>query len=235
MYNIDLYNIYLYSKLSVCVGFFKRLFFFNNHPIKFIFLLNDYLLYFIRWNKKFSNIYYFFYLLFFFFNNFFINSLKDNFYLRFKQYSFLDLKQSLSLYFLNFFKKKNLRVKGWVSILDLFYLIFISLKYKDSLFLVNSLYRCLKELSLFYYKRVFNYLFIIFNFLKNFFFFNLKISGLLFSIKGKIGIKGGLKKKKLLMRYKLTSFSNNKLRLDYSYLMVQTHIGVIGLKFFIFY
>ena len=235
MYNIKLHNIYIYIRLSIIIFFFNKLFFSNFFFLKFIFLLNDYLFYFIKLNKSFLNVYYFFFLLFFFLNNFFLNSFKDNFYLRFKNYSLIILKYNLSFYFLNYFKKKIFKIKGWISIIDLFYLIFISLQYKDSIFFLNVLYRVLKDLSLYYYKRVFNYLFIIFDFLKNFFFFNLKIFGLLLSIKGKIGMKGGLKKKKLLMRYKLTSFSNNKLRLDYSYLIIRTHIGVLGLKFFIFY
>ena len=235
MYKVQLHNIYIYSKLSVLVFFFNRLFFSNKFTINFIFTISDYLLCFTRFNKKFLDTYYFFFLLFFFFNNFFSNSFKSNFYLKFKQYSFLNVPSNLSFTFVNFLKKKNLKIKGWISVFDLFYLICISLKYKDSLFFVNSLYRCLKELSLYYYKKVINYLFIVFNFLKNFFFFNLKVLGLLLSIKGKIGVKGGLKKKKLLSRYKLTSFSNNNLKIDYSFLTIQTNIGVLGLKFFIFY
>lgn len=235
MYKIQLHNIYIYSKLSVCVLFLNKLFFANKFSIKFIYTISDYLLCFTRFNKNFLDIYYFFFLLFFFFNNFFLTSFQDNFYLKFKNYSFTHESFNLNSVFLNFLKKKNLKIKSWISVFDLFYLIGVSLKYKDSLFFVNSLYRCLKELSLYYYKKVITYLFIIFDFLKNFFFFNLKVLGLLLSIKGKIGMKGGLKKKKLLSRYKLTSFSNNNLKIDYSFLIIQTNIGVLGLKFFIFY
>ena len=53
MYKVQLHNIYIYSKLSVLVFFFNRLFFSNKFPINFIFTISDYLLCFTRFNKKF--------------------------------------------------------------------------------------------------------------------------------------------------------------------------------------
>ena len=79
MYKVQLHNIYIYSKLSVLVFFFNRLFFSNKFPINFIFTISDYLLCFTRFNKKFLDIYYFFFLLFFFLIIFFLILLKATF------------------------------------------------------------------------------------------------------------------------------------------------------------
>ncbi len=90
-------------------------------------------------------------------------------------------------------------------------------------------------LPLYMYKQVFSLLLSILKFLSPFFFFYLKILGIFFSLRGKLGLKGGLKKKRLLYKFKKTSFSNTILKLNYAQNYLKTSVGSIGLKFFLFY
>lgn len=90
-------------------------------------------------------------------------------------------------------------------------------------------------MPLYFYKKVFSWIITTIKFLTPFFFFELNIFGLYFLIKGKLGLKGGLKKKHLLYKFKKTSFSNLQLKLSYSEISLRTKVGSIGLKLFIFY
>ena len=200
--------------LNYCKYFLNVFFFFTSYSI-----------------KSFN----FFYMLFCFLNRFFINKIRDNFYLFIKNYSSASSNINIMNIFLKFFKKKIYKIGNWINFSNLFIIIFNSVKFKDTSFFLNSVYKLFYYLPLRYYKILWNFIFLIFNFLNNYFFLKFSVYGVLLSIKGKIGLRGNLKKKKLLFNKGITSSSNVLFKANYAFLQLQTYIGVLGIKYYIFY
>lgn len=177
----------------------------------------------------------FFFFLFYTLQFYFKKKNKFNFLCYFKEYKNTQKNDLLFNYFQKNVKKNFIQKAAWLSSKQFFFFILQTLIKKDTDFFLLNLNFFLSILPLYFYKKIFSWIILIIKFLTPFFFFSLKIYGLYFLIKGKLGLKGGLKKKCLLYKFKKTSFSNLQLKLSYSEISLKTKVGSIGLKLFIFY
>ena len=176
----------------------------------------------------------FFFFLYYLIQKYLKKSIQAKFLLYFKNYKTTKIFKYLYKLF-NFSQKKSfIKKSNWLKKINFFNFIVKTLLYKDSYLFLKNLSFLLTPLPIFFYKKIFSWIVIVLKFLNPFFFF-LKIEGIYFSLKGKLGLKGGQKKRSLLYKFKKTSFSNTQLKLSYTNNTLQTKVGTIGLKFFIFY
>ena len=184
----------------------------------------------LKFTKKKKHFFYFL-----FFNKFILNFLESFF--KFKV--FLNLKKgsnrvalrSLSYrsFYLKYFKR-NLKVgKQIIGIL------YYSLLLKDSNILVVFLKRVLERLNVKLHKKVFlGIKKLIKDFFKPLFNF-LGVLGILFNIKGKIGVSGNAKKRRYYFYVGKHSLTKKTIRVDLKHLPVWTFTGTLGFSFFIFF
>ena len=185
------------------------------------------LLKFLKKNKK--NFY------FFFFNKFIINFL-ENF---FKYKIFLNIKKgsnkialknvSYRSFFLKYFKR-NLKISK-----QIIGIIYYSLLLKDASIFVFFVKRALEKLNVKLHKKVFLGLKkLIKDFFKPLFNF-LGVLGILFNVKGKIGVSGNAKKRRYYFYFGKHSLTKKTVRVDLKYLPIWTFTGTLGFSFFIFF
>lgn len=142
----------------------------------------------------------------------------------------LMLRQLSSRKFYIKYFKKNLKItKQIIGIL------YYSLLLKDSTIFVNFFKKVLEKLSIKLHKRTFLGLK---KLLKDLFvpvFGFLGVLGLLFNIKGKIGVSGNAKKRRYFFYYGKHSITSRKIKIDIKHTPVWTFTGSLGFTFLIFY
>lgn len=119
--------------------------------------------------------------------------------------------------------------------LELYNLLFMSLKFLNLNWLLIYFQRILKKMIIFKHKIFFNYLFsTLLN--KFFYLFNVfNIQGLFLTIKGKIGVSGNSRKRRLFLNLGNTSRYNMSVSILSLNNILVTTTGALGLKLYVFY
>jgi hypothetical protein len=169
-----------------------------------------------------------------FFNNYLIRFLEfffqKNILFLFKK----PKKNKQRLFFLNFFKEVRTPFGLHLNKKEFIFTIYYSLLLKDSCFFLKYCRR-LYELNIIKLHKK------IFMLVKRFFkkslplFKFLKVQGVFYDLRGKIGVTGSAKKKRLYFRFFRHSLSTKDLKLDFSSDVVQTTTGVLGISTYIFF
>lgn len=138
--------------------------------------------------------------------------------------------------FLIILKKKLLKNKnlGINNVNNLINCLFLSFYLKDSFILLNSLTKILELIFYKYHRKVIvllRYLFKYFTVLFSFF----NILGVLLKIKGKIGLGGNSKKKRLKLIFNKLKLNNKKIKLCLSNAHARTDSGSLGISYLLTY
>ena len=136
----------------------------------------------------------------------------------------------------------GLRAKGFQRILgpkifiqESIRILYLSLKYKDSTFLINWLKAMLYRMSFWKYRLIFRYLKYLLRALFFVYFEDLEFKGLKFKLKGKISAAGTARTRTLFYRIGKTSHSNFQNRVNYTFTTVDTFTGVLGFHLWLFF
>ena len=168
-----------------------------------------------------------------YFNNYIIHKLGQQSVLVFNN---LNLIINNSNYYINLLKKKIIKNKNYnfYYISNVINCLLLSLYFKDSSIFMNNIIK-LFETS--FYKNHRKILVMLRYLLKLstqlFFFFN--ILGILFRAKGKIGLGGNSKKKKIKLIFNKLKLNNKNIKLCYSNNRARTDSGVLGLNYILTY
>lgn len=114
-------------------------------------------------------------------------------------------------------------------------IIYISLKLKDSVFLLNWMLNTMQKISFWKYRLFFRYLKYILRYFFSSVFRDLAIKGLKFQLKGKISVAGNARTRTILQTIGQTSHSTYNNKVLYELGLVRTFTGVLGLKVWIFF
>ena len=118
---------------------------------------------------------------------------------------------------------------------ELYNLLFLSFKFLNIDWLYIYFQRILKKMIIFKHKIFFSYLF---STLLNKFFYlfnNFKIKGLFLSIKGKIGVSGNSRKRRIFLNLGNTSRYDTNVSVLSLHNILNTTTGVLGLKLYLFH
>lgn len=114
-------------------------------------------------------------------------------------------------------------------------IIYLSLKLKDSFFLLNWMISIMQKISFWKYKLFFRYLRYVFRYFFSLVFEELGIRGLKFQLKGKISVAGNARTRTVLQKIGQVSHSKFDNKISYELGLIRTFTGVLGLKVWIFF
>ena len=143
--------------------------------------------------------------------------------------NFLGFKNSNKIRYLSSILRSFDRV---VSMLELISTVLIT---KDVSLFKNWFKDFLESVFYKYHKKIFYLLKWFFSTYFYYFRASFNVLGIFMQVKGKISLGGNAKKKKLIMKEGLTSYTNKQLRLSSSFFQVRTSSGTLGISFAIFY
>ena len=127
---------------------------------------------------------------------------------------------------------KNMQNNFWNEII---LMVFIFYKSRDTMILLSFLYYRMQRVSMFthknFLKKIFLVLRLIFPTANRLF----KVQGLKLRISGKISVTGNSRTRTMLFKQGLTSYSNMNIKSDYSFNIIRTETGCLGLSVWIFY
>lgn len=178
---------------------------------------------------------------YFYFLNYFLKNFFELFFKQKIQFNFFFFKNILQkLKKKEFFKLVYFKLKKFqASIGKGFFLeetleaVWLTFLLKDSSFFLNWLAKTMKRIYFKHHKKFLNFLKLIFSkiFSKIFWLFN--CSGFYFLIKGKIGVTGNAKKRRLSFSNKTYSLTTKKNKISFYKTSITTHTGALGVKFLI--
>ena len=109
-------------------------------------------------------------------------------------------------------------------------MVFIFYKSRDTMILLSFLYYRMQRVSMFthknFLKKIFLVLRLIFPTANRLF----KVQGLKLRISGKISVTGNSRTRTMLFKQGLTSYSNMNIKSDYSFNIIRTETGCLGLS-----
>nr|YP_010632207.1 ymf64 [Cryptocaryon irritans]WBP62323.1 ymf64 [Cryptocaryon irritans] len=250
---VFLFNFSKKKKLNFYLNKFSWFFYFNFLPkIFFIFIFKKslknkkkkfYLSNFVlkklfNNNKKNFNAPFFFNFFNFFLKNFGEFFLKKKVLINFfilknlvltlrKKFLFKHANNRLYKYFKKFKKKLKFSVA--------FDIIWLTFLFKDVSFFFKWFLRSIKKVKFNDFRRFIHFIKMLFKF-----FFSMKLNffgceGISFFIKGKFGIKGNAKKKKIFFKFGKSSLSKKKIKINFEQKQIFTKTGVLGFGFFIYF
>jgi hypothetical protein len=134
------------------------------------------------------------------------------------------------------------RVKGFQKILgpkiflkESIRIVYMALKYKDPVFLMNWICAMLTRMSFWRYRRIFRYLKYLLRVMVYGYFSELKFKGVKLKLKGKISVAGNARTRTLFYRIGQTSHSTFDHRIHHSYNLVHSFTGVMGFQLWFYF
>lgn len=134
------------------------------------------------------------------------------------------------------------RVKGFQKILgpkiflkESIRIVYMSLKYKDPVFLMNWVCAMLTRMSFWKYRKIFKYLKYLLRVLIYGYLSELKFKGVKLKLKGKISVAGNARTRTLFYRIGQTSNSTFNHKIHHSYNLVHSFTGVMGFQLWFYF
>ena len=106
---------------------------------------------------------------------------------------------------------------------------------KDCNIFLNWIKFLLEKIDLKLHKNILNYVLYTLNCLNTFLLKNFNCLGLKIIFNGKIGIGGGVKTKKNILKLGINSLNNKHLKIEFQKIQIKTKSGTLGVKFFLIY
>lgn len=118
---------------------------------------------------------------------------------------------------------------------EFFFTVFTTFKLLDFKLLISLFKLGLTKLTIYRHKFFISF---IFKYILNHFapvFSKFGVKGLLISVKGKVGVSGSSRKRRLMLNLNQTSFFNMSYRVKYESISINTTSGAVGLRLWMFY
>ena len=231
-FKIYIFNFIQILKLNIYFSFFFFIKLFNNFS-NFHFY-KKYKKYFKFFNKQ-QYIFSFFSFIFIKLFSLFLNKkiyifINKNPLQNFSLFDITYIKTYLSTFFLT-----NLIFNEIFHIKTFFFLIYFAFKWVDFSWFFPYLQIILLKLNIFKHKLFFSFLF---NFFYSHFYFilsKLKLVGFFFNLKGKLGVAGNSRKRRLFLNFGFTAHFNFKYKVYYKQVVLKTITGSVGCSVWLFY
>lgn len=120
-------------------------------------------------------------------------------------------------------------------LLEALHVIYLSLKIKDPFFLINWITRILHKISFWKHRAFFHFLQYTFKYCFSSVFKELGIKGIKFQLKGKVGVSGNARTRRIISSYGVTGASSYNNKVLTALTLIRTFTGVMGLKIWLIF